>query len=409
MFASQLLQRLKGWKPLTSTPRRPARRRSTNSVPCLECLEKRCLLASVFGNDDEFGRPRSLAFFDPRFASASFFNPPGSKHHQITLNVAAASDPDGDGIVHSPSITVEGRARTKERVGIDLDGDGRFEQVTRADRRGRFQFAVTVHSGESELRVQSLRRFRGEQAELFVTGKFHRSDVPGQPQEIRWQFDGDNSHNDVLIRAWASGEVLAQSGSHAVSPGSRPATGELFYLRSDNSWSSTETVFAARQKAGRLTVQLPSDAEGEWRVEVLARNRTSGEFRSVQSQSILVSSEPAILLKVNRTLANRFDAIHAELLTSAGQTPRNVLLIASLELPDGSQLELPSLTPGLGDLYEGVSKDSYFTLLNQSGFLRRRTIPLARPLAGCRDQSVSGDVGCHHRRLGYRWHAHRDD
>src|SRR5207237_6573263 len=81
---------------------------------------------------------------------------------------------------------------------------------------------------------------------------------------------------------------------------------------------------------------------------------------------VLVSAIPAIDLKLNRTLANSSDTIRAELLTSAGISPRPVRLTATLSLPDGSQVNLPNLGNRLESLYEGPSTNAHYSLLTEA-------------------------------------------
>ena len=51
------------------------------------------------------------------------------------------------------------------------------------------------------------------------------------------------------------------NGSFAVAPGIQPATGPVFFLKPDQTWTDQDTVFASGQAAGNLSVGLP-DASG---------------------------------------------------------------------------------------------------------------------------------------------------
>jgi hypothetical protein len=193
-----------------------------------------------------------------------------------------------------------------------------------------------------------------------------RSSLPGASQQLNWNLTGDVTSLDTLILAQQPGTVYDPHGSYAVTPGTQPATGPVFFLKPDLTWTSEETVFSSGQASGSVSATLPNATEGEWRLEVLTRDQTSGQVTSLDSQTVLVSSKPAIDLRLNRTLANTDDVIHAELLTSAGATPQNVQLLATLSLPDGTDVSLPNFQNSLGPVYEGPSQDAQHVLLDRA-------------------------------------------
>jgi hypothetical protein len=284
----------------------------------------------------------------------------------VTLGVDPALDPHGTGVVQSPAITLVGLTAPRTTLRLDQGADGVFDQQTTAGLGGLFQFNTFVPTGLTPFRVEATDAFgQRTSTELSVTGSFNRSALPGQPQGISWNIGGDATGLDVVIRAQAPGDVFDPHGSFAVTPGTRPAAGPVFFLKTDNTWASQDTVFTSGQTSGTTHVALPTTAEGEWRLDILTRDHASGQIKSVDSQTVLVSSKPAIDLRLNRTLANSDDAIHAELLTSAGQTPQDVAVVATLTLPDGRDVSLPGFGPATVPLYQGKSSDAQYTLLAQ--------------------------------------------
>jgi hypothetical protein len=284
----------------------------------------------------------------------------------VTLGVDPALDPLGNGVVQIPNITLVGHSAPRAKLQLDQNSDGAFDQQTTADLSGRFQFDTVVPAGPTPFYVEATDQFgQRTAADLSLTASFSRSVLPGAAQSIPWHITGDATNQDIVIQAQAPGDVYDPHGSFAVTPGNLPATGQVFFLKPDNTWTNQDTVFVTGQTSGNVSVGLPSATEGEWRLSVLIRDHASGQIASVQSQTLLVSSKPAIDLRLNRTLANSGDVIHAELLTSAGQTPRDVRLFASLSLPDGSEISLPGLATSMESLYEGPSRDGQFVLLSQ--------------------------------------------
>lgn len=298
-----------------------------------------------------------------------------------TLELDPATDPEGDNIVDRPDIVLTGQAHAGVKVRLDLGADGSFEQETTGDPDGRFSISTTIGFGVTPIAVLLSGPF-GQQAtaQLEVLHPINPqrpfvpsvtlnngavAAVPGATHTLAWNFVGDISDFDLLIRARAPGNVLSQGGSYLVGPGSLPATGEQFYLAADGSWTTDEAIYGAAQPSGNVAFNLPSSAEGLWRLELIGRNRNTAEITSVTAQNILVSSGAAIHLSLNRTLANSSDAIRAELLTSSGQTPRPVRLVALLRLPDGRDVTLPDFEDRLEFLYEGPSRDARHVLLEQ--------------------------------------------
>src|SRR5262249_36771789 len=145
---------------------------------------------------------------------------------------------------------------------------------------------------------------------------------PEDTQEVTWQVAGDAAGLETVIQLQQPGNVYPEGGSRNVRPGDLPATGTVSDLTADGSFTSAPTAYATGQGAGDTTFHLPEEAqEGEWQAAVLLRDPATGRFLTAGAADFLVSASPSILLHVDRTLANTTDAVHAELLTTAGRTP----------------------------------------------------------------------------------------
>src|SRR5262249_20563005 len=77
----------------------------------------------------------------------------------ITVGLDPASDPDGDGMVAGPEVTVVGRTAPGAWVRLDQGGDGTFEQTVTADAAGLFRIPAVVGLGTSSILVEAMDRF----------------------------------------------------------------------------------------------------------------------------------------------------------------------------------------------------------------------------------------------------------
>ena len=73
--------------------------------------------------------------------------------YDISVRVAAVSDPAGTGIVNGPNVTVEGLAPAYSTVWLAYGQLGYFNTVTRANSSGYYLFNATLPSGATQLRV----------------------------------------------------------------------------------------------------------------------------------------------------------------------------------------------------------------------------------------------------------------
>lgn len=77
---------------------------------------------------------------------------------ELAVRLGPRSDPDGNGNVLKARVVIVGQATPGALVQLDRDGDGRFEQRMRADRRGEFRFQTPLHIGRNVMRVQAKSR-----------------------------------------------------------------------------------------------------------------------------------------------------------------------------------------------------------------------------------------------------------
>jgi RHS repeat-associated protein len=73
----------------------------------------------------------------------------------VGLELDRSSDPDGDGVVTRPDVTIAGRTTPGATVRLDRGSDGSFEQVTTSDGSGSYAFALAVDPGTTPVRVEA--------------------------------------------------------------------------------------------------------------------------------------------------------------------------------------------------------------------------------------------------------------
>jgi hypothetical protein len=73
----------------------------------------------------------------------------------LTAGIDASSNPDGNGVVTSPNVTISGQTEPGATVRLDQGDTGTFTQSTRADSRGNYDFAVSVGIGVTRFRVEA--------------------------------------------------------------------------------------------------------------------------------------------------------------------------------------------------------------------------------------------------------------
>ncbi|MGE3820325.1 MAG: hypothetical protein AB7I30_13005, partial [Isosphaeraceae bacterium] len=74
----------------------------------------------------------------------------------LSASLDSVSDPDQDGRASRADTTLVGRTFPFARIVADLNGDGFFETRARADRHGRFHVPLTLHPGETLVRLRAL-------------------------------------------------------------------------------------------------------------------------------------------------------------------------------------------------------------------------------------------------------------
>ncbi len=188
--------------------------------------------------------------------------------------------------------------------------------------------------------------------------------VPTGTLGLQWQIGGDTSGLNLVIRAREPGNIYTSTLETTYQPGTLPPTGRILYLKPDRTWIITPTAYLAPAATGNVTLNLPSQVEGEWSLEALLRNPPTNNFISGDARPLLSAAVPRIDLRRSRPIANTTDRVTIELLTAAGAAPRNVMIAATLTLNDGSPVALPSLTLDSPLLYTGPSQNARYTLFD---------------------------------------------
>ena len=288
----------------------------------------------------------------------------GSSFTQSPQGQIPAGDADGDGFLSLFDLDalLDAVLAKEEAPGdADFNSDG---EVNVADLAGLRDYFFTSDPSEIVPRVEV------EIEDTTLT--------PDQQLDASWTVRGirDFSGLETVVRLVEPGTALVAEETSQVTPGSAPANGASYYWTAVD-WAQTEGAFSAGRKEGELDSEFPGDLEGEWRLEVELRR--GEETVASGSASLLRSSGAAIHLSINRTLANTLDRIEVDLMTAAGEEEQQIVLAATLILPDESQLILPGLFEQLAVpegvenplfLQKGVLEDAEVELLdrNLSGY-----------------------------------------
>jgi hypothetical protein len=91
----------------------------------------------------------------------------------LTAGLDSSSNPDGNGVVTSPDVTISGQTAPGATVQLDQGATGTFTQTTTADAQGNYQFQVVVPIGVTPFNVEA--STAGQQA--MVTTNITRGDV----------------------------------------------------------------------------------------------------------------------------------------------------------------------------------------------------------------------------------------
>jgi len=73
----------------------------------------------------------------------------------VSAEISRRFDLNGDNVVLTPRVMLVGQTSPGARVGLDRDGDGSIDQVTRANRSGRFSFPVRLSEGRNSIAIQA--------------------------------------------------------------------------------------------------------------------------------------------------------------------------------------------------------------------------------------------------------------
>jgi hypothetical protein len=187
--------------------------------------------------------------------------------------------------------------------------------------------------------------------------------APDSPLGLEWVFTNALPELDQFIRLRAPATTWSSfSQAFGGSPG---AGGEVFYLRNDGAWVSSETVYTNTAFGGRITSSLPLAREGEWQLDFLLRDRLSRGLEQLTSERFLVAFNPRMRLRITPAITTPDRTALVELTLAAGQFPRDITLAAWVEMPDGRQLSLPTFSPQTRLLHTGPATNITFTLIRR--------------------------------------------
>jgi len=185
----------------------------------------------------------------------------------------------------------------------------------------------------------------------------------GGPLAASWTLSGirDTSGVELLLRAVEPGTVVSTGDELTFTPGVIPGNGKTFYRTPDESWAETETVLGP-SSVQQASFTLPSEAEGEWLIEVIARDSESAVPLTIGTERLMAGDSATMRLFLNRPLANTNDRVALTLQTTAGEENQEVAITALMYLPDGSISSLPGLNDRITSLYEGPAQDAEHVL-----------------------------------------------
>jgi hypothetical protein len=176
---------------------------------------------------------------------------------------------------------------------------------------------------------------------------------------------GDPSRERALqVRVRAPGPLTSPEGAEWINPGVPPPTGPTSYLTPHGVWQAAPISYLRTARDDSASFLLPDQTTGSWLVEIVLVE-ASGEVITSAGAPVIVSTTPAISLRLNRPIANSLDRVAAMVVMAAGVEPRPVRLMAWLVRPDGTVLGLPELFADDLEVYRGPSANTTFRLLDR--------------------------------------------
>lgn len=183
-----------------------------------------------------------------------------------------------------------------------------------------------------------------------------------QSFNFAWVFTNDAPGRRQMVRLHAPGDLSLAANDLRGAP---PANGQTLFLDAAGQWSTNE-VFTDGF-GGAVTGRLPQLRAGRWRMEWLQCDPPGNTVTELASQPFLVADgpygylQPSIYLHLSRLIAGTSDSISASLEMATGRK-----VVAWLMRPDGSQVGLPTFTPGMFTVFDGPPSDLTFSLFDRA-------------------------------------------
>ena len=258
-------------------------------------------------------------------------------------------------LMHGSSFTQSQRSQGQVPAG-DADGDGFLTVLDRAvildqilglgEAAGNPDFNMDGEVNAADLAGLTEFFFETQASLASVDVSVFESVVtPGGAVKLSWEIEGDRdlSELEVRIRTREAGHVVTTTDAVFTTPGVIPANGEPYYLASDGTWNSNETVFGTAQAFREVDTVLPSEAHGEWGFDVIVTG-PDGEPAGWGSSRVVAAERPGLRLDLNRSIANTPDPVRLDLLQFNAGDQGLVTPLVLLLLPDGRQITLPGLS-----------------------------------------------------------------
>ena len=192
--------------------------------------------------------------------------------------------------------------------------------------------------------------------------------LPAASLTAAFEISGVGPDDDLqtLVRAQAPGTAITTGDERTYFSGVVPANGKLFYLDPHGQWLGFRVPYSDEVLTDdNLQLTLPSDAVGEWAIEVLVQSSDSDVPLTLGRRTLIASSDPTIRLRLNRPIANSTDLVRLNLDTTAGGSDDPVTITALMKLPDGSFVSLPDQTVRVRPVHSGPPTDQSYQLLNR--------------------------------------------
>jgi hypothetical protein len=168
--------------------------------------------------------------------------------------------------------------------------------------------------------------------------------APGVPLAFHVEVGGDVDELDLVVGIQAPGLPAPPDGPRFSQPGIAPATGTVYYLGSDGTWSTE--LAALPPRSGDFQPMLPETSVGEWRVFAAVKSHDAGPVVAAERR-VIVTDRIALRVGLNKRWVDMREAVKVTARVAPADQAAALSLVGWLTLPDGQILALPELTPDL--------------------------------------------------------------